>query len=468
MKQYKADISQEKELCPIPEMQLEPMHKTLWQPMVLPVEQLALSPNSMGISIVEQNDEMVIDDHLSTINIRAEEKHARKYDEVEPLVMIVDSQGTPIGKDKAGGVEEETANIEIEMNTEQYEPIDRGKECTDEPEQVPGKPNVFEGASSVPGSTNCVSETSLITSGKHQMTNFLLRPFFTSDSKVTDVSDIENGTELKNYLNSFSMKIMTSVTAFPNETTEEMDKSYVVEEDKERVDEPQKEVVENGEGINSTGFIFSSDISLITELDVVTRLQVTYDGKPKVIDVLNFTESNDLVAHTLGKVEVEGYIWERASLVVSSSWKNPLPGENVHLIKAREGLQDKADLMCNHIEAYKDEEPVIYTVVWYDGKMWRAAWHTQYLKVIVGILLPCTLSSDLCICDGLNLTVGEVILDLYRCCNILCPIWQNQVATGNPATERARLFENGGVMCSVVPCFIECISLTCALLTDKI
>ncbi|PHU29556.1 hypothetical protein BC332_01649 [Capsicum chinense] len=56
----------------------------------------------------------------------------RKYNKVKPLVMIVGSQGTPIGEDKSLGVEEEIANVEIGMNTEQYEPIDRGKECTSE------------------------------------------------------------------------------------------------------------------------------------------------------------------------------------------------------------------------------------------------------------------------------------------------------------------------------------------------
>lgn len=147
--------------------------------------------------------------------------------------------GTPIGEDKSVGMEEETDNVEIGMNTEQYEPIDKGKECT-------------------------------------------------SDSKVTVLIDIDYRTELKNYMHNFSTKIIKSVIAFPNEIIDEMDNNYAVEKDKGGIGEPWRAVDKEGKRINSIDFSLSSAISLITKLDVVTGLQLTYDGKLEVMDVLNF------------------------------------------------------------------------------------------------------------------------------------------------------------------------------------
>ncbi|PHT41057.1 hypothetical protein CQW23_19911 [Capsicum baccatum] len=277
----KADISQQK-MCPIPQILLEPRH--------------------------------------------------RKYDKVEPFVMIVGSQGTPIGEDKSLGVEEEIANVEIGMNTEQYEPIDRGKECT-------------------------------------------------SESKVPDLVDIAYRTELKNYMHSFSTKIIKTVTAFPNEISNEMDINYAIEEDKGGIGEPWREVDEEGKRINSIDFSLSSAINLITELDVVIGLQLTYDGKLEVKDVLNFMENGGLVAPTVEKVEIDFYTWGEVFLMVSSSGKNLFPGDNMQLKRAHEGHQDKANIMCSQIEAYKNELPIINIVVWQEGKMWRTVGHTQSLKM---------------------------------------------------------------------------------------
>ncbi|XP_059308784.1 uncharacterized protein LOC132059955 isoform X2 [Lycium ferocissimum] len=282
------------EECPAPEMLMEPIVSppscayclkvneadlSSWM-IVIPQEQksqatssdtgiaadsITIANEEIDLNIIEGNDEMVIQQHIPTIETRAKDMDTRKHAEVEPLVMIVDAQGALIGKDKAVGIEKESANIEIEMNTERYEPIDRGKECmTEGPEHVPGKPNVFEKASSVPDSTNCVSETTILSSGKHKLVNRelvsllqtkpgdgdgealpLLTPgdqfppktfpestfsmalniSFTSDK----VTDIENETELKNYANGSSMKIMKSVTAFPDETNDARDKNYSVE-----------------------------------------------------------------------------------------------------------------------------------------------------------------------------------------------------------------------------------------------
>ncbi|KAF3665889.1 hypothetical protein FXO38_02721 [Capsicum annuum] len=167
--------------------------------------------------------------------------------------MIVGSQGAPIGEDKSLGVEEEIANVEIGMNTKQYEPIDRGIECT-------------------------------------------------SESK---------------------------------------DNNYSIEEDKGGISKPWREVDEEGKRINSIDFSFSSAINLITELDIVTGLQLTYDGKMKVMDVLNFMENGGLVAPRVKKVEIDFYMWGEVSLMVSSSGKNLFPGDNVQLKRAHEGHQDK-------------------------------------------------------------------------------------------------------------------------------
>ncbi|PHT50243.1 hypothetical protein CQW23_09990 [Capsicum baccatum] len=99
---------------------------------------------------------------------------ARKRAEMEPLVMIFYSQGTLISKDKV---------VSVEENTEPYEPIDRGKVCrTEDPEQVPGKPNVFERVFS--GSTNCVSETTLLSGSEHQVANREL--VFLIQTKLSD------------------------------------------------------------------------------------------------------------------------------------------------------------------------------------------------------------------------------------------------------------------------------------------
>ncbi|PHU26164.1 hypothetical protein BC332_04496 [Capsicum chinense] len=222
------------------------------------------------------------------------------------------------------------------MNTEQYEPIDRGQECK-------------------------------------------------SDSKVTVLIDIDYRTELKNYMHSFSTKIIKSVIEFPNEIIDEMDNNYVVKEDKGGIGEPWREVDEEGKRINSIDFSLSSPISLITELDVVTRLQLTYDGKLEVMDVLNFMENGGLVAPTLEKVETDFYMWKKVFLMVSSSGKNLFPGDNLQLKRAHEGHQDKANIMCSQIAAYKNEIPVINIVVWYDGKMWRTSGHTQSFKILGAI-----------------------------------------------------------------------------------
>ncbi|PHU22063.1 hypothetical protein BC332_07170 [Capsicum chinense] len=71
--------------------------------------------------------------------------------------------------------------------------------------------------------------------------------------------------------------------------------------------------------------------------------------------------------------------------MVSSSGKNLFPSENLQLKRAHKGHQDKVNIMCSQIAAYKNEIPVINIVVWHDGKMWRTSGHTQSFKILAAI-----------------------------------------------------------------------------------
>lgn len=83
------------------------------------------------------------------------------------------------------------------------------------------------------------------------------------------------------------------------------------------------------------------------------------------------------------KVETDFYMWKKVFLMVSSSGKNLC--ENLQLKRAHEGHQDKFNIMCSQIAAYKNEIPVINIVVWHDGKMWRTSGHTQSFKILGAI-----------------------------------------------------------------------------------
>ncbi|KAJ8573776.1 hypothetical protein K7X08_010287 [Anisodus acutangulus] len=63
-------------------------------------------------------------------------------------------------------------------------------------------------------------------------------------------------------------------------------------------------------------------MSLSTELNAAVVLLVTYDGKPKVNDVLNSIDNGASVTSSIGEVQAQIYIGEGAPLVISSSWKN--------------------------------------------------------------------------------------------------------------------------------------------------
>ncbi|OWM64922.1 hypothetical protein CDL15_Pgr028640 [Punica granatum] len=85
-------------------------------------------------------------------------------------------------------------------------------------------------------------------------------------------------------------------------------------------------------------------------------------------------------------------------------------------------------------------------------------------------LIPCTLSSDLCMRHGATLAVAELVLALHQYGHSLSNDKQKQVAGIVPAIEKARLYrgKGGEIMRSAVSRFIECISLSHLLVPEKI
>ncbi|CAM8901801.1 unnamed protein product [Rhodiola kirilowii] len=85
-------------------------------------------------------------------------------------------------------------------------------------------------------------------------------------------------------------------------------------------------------------------------------------------------------------------------------------------------------------------------------------------------LIPCTLSTDLCMRHGATISAGEVVLALHRCDYTLPAEMQKRVAGLVPAIEKARLYrgKGGEIMRAAVSRFIECTSLAAIHLPDKI
>ncbi|THU55160.1 hypothetical protein C4D60_Mb11t03630 [Musa balbisiana] len=164
-------------------------------------------------------------------------------------------------------------------------------------------------------------------------------------------------------------------------------------------------------------------------------LQVTSDGKPKIIDILDCTGSGDVDTSKVVKADADGSIVAASGthLVVNPSWKNPSQEwhvgykllyelftstltsrlkkerkkkwdeknqeaisealrqlnefdkkydklEDLKLKKAREDLQNRLDFLKKQAESYDDRGPVIDIVVWNDGDIWRVAVDTQSLE----------------------------------------------------------------------------------------
>ncbi|KAL1546475.1 tubulin-folding cofactor D-like [Salvia divinorum] len=93
-----------------------------------------------------------------------------------------------------------------------------------------------------------------------------------------------------------------------------------------------------------------------------------------------------------------------------------------------------------------------------------------FANVILEKLVPCTLSSDLCMRHGATLVTGEVVLALHKHSYALPTDKQKTVAGIVPAIEKARLYrgKGGEIMRSAVSHFIECISIAKISLTEKI
>ncbi|KAK9274057.1 hypothetical protein L1049_018871 [Liquidambar formosana] len=93
-----------------------------------------------------------------------------------------------------------------------------------------------------------------------------------------------------------------------------------------------------------------------------------------------------------------------------------------------------------------------------------------FANFVVDKLIPCTLSTDLCMRHGATLAAGELVLALHQCDYALSTDKQKHVAGIVPAIEKARLYrgKGGEIMRSAVSRFIGCISLSCIVLSEKI
>ncbi|KAK3220701.1 hypothetical protein Dsin_014671 [Dipteronia sinensis] len=164
-------------------------------------------------------------------------------------------------------------------------------------------------------------------------------------------------------------------------------------------------------------------------------LQVTSDGKTKILDVIDCTGSGDIDTKTVVKADSDGCIRgaSGAILVVNSSWKNPSGDwhvgykmvyelftdtlisrlkkerkkkwdeknhkaitkavlqlnefdqkqkmtDNANLKRVREDLQNRVDFLRKQADCYDDKGPIIDAVVWHDGENWRVALDTQSLE----------------------------------------------------------------------------------------
>lgn len=164
-------------------------------------------------------------------------------------------------------------------------------------------------------------------------------------------------------------------------------------------------------------------------------LQVTSDGKPKIIDVLDCTGSGDIDTSKVVKADADGYIMGASGtpLVINPSWNNPSGEwhvgcklvyelftdtltsrvqkkrkkkwdeknqeaisdalkhlnefdqkhtklEDSKLKRVREDLQNRVDFLRKQADSYDDRGPVIDAVVWNDGNVWRVALDTQSLE----------------------------------------------------------------------------------------
>ncbi|KAM3685280.1 hypothetical protein ACJW31_11G105800 [Castanea mollissima] len=89
---------------------------------------------------------------------------------------------------------------------------------------------------------------------------------------------------------------------------------------------------------------------------------------------------------------------------------------------------------------------------------------------VVEKIVPCTLSSDLCMRHGATLAAGELVLALHQCGYVLSSDKQHRIAGVVPSIKKARLYrgKGGEIMRAAVSRFIECISSSHLSLPEKI
>ncbi|GAB4861905.1 hypothetical protein Ancab_037161 [Ancistrocladus abbreviatus] len=98
-------------------------------------------------------------------------------------------------------------------------------------------------------------------------------------------------------------------------------------------------------------------------------------------------------------------------------------------------------------------------------------YNPEYFAIsVMDKIIPCTVSTDLCVRHGATLAAGELALALHQCHYVLSTEKQKQVAGIVPAIEKARLYrgKGGEIMRLAVSRFIECISLARVNLQEKI
>ncbi|RDX82306.1 Tubulin-folding cofactor D, partial [Mucuna pruriens] len=93
-----------------------------------------------------------------------------------------------------------------------------------------------------------------------------------------------------------------------------------------------------------------------------------------------------------------------------------------------------------------------------------------FASTVMEKLIPCTLSSDLCMRHGATLATGELVSALHQCNFALPSDKQKSLAGVVPAIEKARLYrgKGGEIMRAAVSRFIECISISKVVLSEKI
>ncbi|WJX15239.1 hypothetical protein P8452_05407 [Trifolium repens] len=93
-----------------------------------------------------------------------------------------------------------------------------------------------------------------------------------------------------------------------------------------------------------------------------------------------------------------------------------------------------------------------------------------FASAVMEKLIPCTLSSDLCMRHGATLATGELVFALHQCNYVLPSDKQKTLASVVPGIEKARLYrgKGGEIMRAAVSRFIECISISKVALSEKI